>query len=162
MVKDEEDWHGLKNNEIEKVWLNFSNRPDFLWLTIGLSVAQEWQSHPNQPIDLVAPTFWKRSRAPAPDRHLYHRNKSFHRLLSCPIIRATLNHWVQTTQWKFVLQKFKNEIRKNHPCNAPPTSPPSSPHQSKVTLLSRATWLIAFALRFAKTALVCRRKNSLR
>ena len=53
--------------------LNFHT--DFLRLTIGLLVAQEWQGHPNQPINFVAPTFWERWRAPASDHHLYQRNQ---------------------------------------------------------------------------------------
>jgi len=118
-------------------------------------------------------------------------SEGIHRFLSCTIIRAILDHWVQPTLWKFVPQTFhfcsevdhlllwsntgytrswhkKTILRclfKTHRKNALAQNVhyetscallpfPSPPANATFTLLSRATWLGAFALCSAKTAVV--------
>ena len=65
------------------------------------------------------------------------------------------------TMWSFVA---KGQLKYEKPpvqCG-PYLTPPSSPDQRWVTLLSRSARFSAFALCFANTAVVSRRKNSLR
>ena len=74
--------------------------------------------------------------------------KYFHRFLSCPIFRATLNH----------PQICAMNVQKP-PVQCGPYLTPLLFATFNVALLSRAAWLSAFALCFANTAVVSRQKT---